>query len=118
MAVTNTPDQRVRAVFVCSFLGGKPTFEGRGGVLISDPHQLGVKRCQPLGRILSHSLPQYTRNGIDLQKSSKVSFKHAGVATGVGAGWYSAHESDAEHRFTLQKAAVKTQVCPAELCVM
>lgn len=59
------------AAFVCGFLSGKWTFEERR-VLIWEPHQLGVKRCQPLGQILSNSPLLYNRNGIDLQISSRV----------------------------------------------
>lgn len=102
-------------MLVRSFLCGKSTFE-EGRILISDPHQLGVKRCQPLGQILSNSLLRFNRNGIDLQKSSQV---HSNtLLQGGGADWYSVHESDAEHRFILQKDVVKTQACQAELCVV
>lgn len=84
--------------------------------MISDPHQLGVKRCQPLGQILSYSLLRFNRNGIDLKKSSQV---HSNTLLQEGgADWYSVHESDAEHRFILQKDVVKTQACQAELCVV
>lgn len=84
--------------------------------MISDPHQLGVKRYQALGRILSNSLLRYNRNGIDLQKSSQV---HSNTPLqGGDTDWYSVHGSDAEHRFILQKDVVKTQACPAELCVV
>lgn len=74
MAVMNSLDQRVCMCCVCMQLG-KWTFEERR-VLILDPHQLGVKRCQPLGRILGNSLLRYNRNGIDLQKSSQVHSRH------------------------------------------
>lgn len=74
MVVMNLLGQRVcvrAAAFRCGFLGGKWTFEERS-VLIWEPHQLGVKRCQPLGQILSNSPLLYNRNGIDLQISSRV----------------------------------------------
>lgn len=73
MAVMNLLGQRLCVCVCCirSFLGGKWTFEERR-VLIWEPHQLGVKRCQPLGQILSNSPLLYNRNGIDLQISSRV----------------------------------------------
>lgn len=70
MAVMNLAGQPscVRA----GFSRWKMNIRGEERVSISEPHQVGVKRCQPLGQILSNSLLLYNRNGIDLQTSSRV----------------------------------------------